>query len=84
MGTKAVSWTEVSPGWDLVILEGIYPQVLLNMKPPDLLVYVENIPHPSDPAPVATRHARAESIDPLDPEPNVEQHDSGRTILFNR
>ena len=42
MGTKGVSWTEVSPGWDLVILEGAFgPQVLLEHRPPDLLVYVE-------------------------------------------
>ncbi|QNI48612.1 uridine kinase [Synechococcus sp. A15-60] len=42
MGTKAVSWTDVSPGWDLVILEGAFgPQVLLERMPPDLLVYVE-------------------------------------------
>ena len=42
MGTKGVSWTEVSPGWDMVILEGAFgPQVLLEHRPPDLLVYVE-------------------------------------------
>ena len=42
MGTKAVSWTDVSPGWDLVILEGAFgPQVLMERMPPDLLVYIE-------------------------------------------
>ena len=42
MGSKAVSWTDVSPGWDLVILEGAFgPQVLMERMPPDLLVYVD-------------------------------------------
>lgn len=42
MGTKAVSWTDMPPGWDLVILEGAFgPQVLMERMPPDLLLYVD-------------------------------------------
>ena len=42
MTSKDVSWSALTPGWDVAILEGAFgPQLLLGQMSPDLLVYVE-------------------------------------------
>ncbi|QNI85366.1 uridine kinase [Synechococcus sp. PROS-7-1] len=42
MGTRAVHWTPLDEGCDVILLEGAYgPQLLLKSSPPELLIYLE-------------------------------------------